>query len=146
MSAGWSAFAVGWIFAIPMTAIYIFYPELLAHFFINRTDELYLEVIPILLAMLFFVGLFQLVDGLQVIENAKLRGLNDTKEPAKMALICYWGIGLGCAWLFAFIYEWGPASIWAGLGFGLLASAVILTQRWRVHMREIASGRAILIR
>lgn len=146
MSAGWSAFAVGWIFAIPMTAIYIFYPESLAHFFINRTDELYLEVMPILLAMLFFVGLFQLVDGLQVIENAKLRGLNDTKEPAKMALICYWGIGLGCAWLFAFIYEWGPASIWAGLGFGLLASAVILTQRWRVHMREIASGRAILIR
>ena len=146
MSAGWSAFIMGCLVAIPMTLIYILQPEWLAHFFIDKADALYGEVMPILLAMLFYVGLFQLVDGLQVIENAKLRGLNDTKEPAKMALICYWGIGLGCAWLFAFIYEWGPASVWAGLGFGLLASAVILTQRWRVHMREIASGRAILIR
>ena len=146
MSAGWSAFIMGCLVAIPMTLIYILQPEWLAHFFIDDADALYGEVMPILLAMLFYVGLFQLVDGLQVIENAKLRGLNDTKEPAKMALICYWGIGLGCAWLFAFIYEWGPASVWAGLGFGLLASAVILTQRWRVHMREIASGRAILIR
>ena len=145
-SAGWSAFIVGCLVAIPMTLIYVLQPEWLAHFFIDEADDLYHEVMPYLLAMLFYVGLFQLVDGLQVIENAKLRGLNDTKEPAKMALICYWGVGLGCAWLFAFIYEWGAASVWAGLGFGLLASAVILTQRWRVHLREIASGRAILIR
>lgn len=146
ISAGWSAFIMGCLVALPMTLIYILQPDWLAHFFIDKADALYHEVMPILLSMLFYVGLFQLVDGLQVIENAKLRGLNDTKEPAKMALICYWGIGLGCAWLFAFIYKWGPASVWAGLGFGLLASAVILTQRWRAHLREIASGRAILIR
>ena len=136
----------GWLVAIPMTLLYLIFAEELAMLFIQETDPLFTEVMPILVLMLFYVGLFQLVDGLQVIENAKLRGINDTKEPAKIALLSYWVVGLGCAYLFAFSFQWGPASVWAGLGIGLAAATFILSYRWLWHMRAIANGRAILIR
>lgn len=143
--AGWSAHIVGVLIALPMTLILLIYPETLAMLFIHPEDENFASTLPIVVSMLFYVGLFQLVDGMQVIAGAKLRGINDTKIPAIIALISYWGVGIGCAYLFAFTLDWGPAVVWGGLGIGLATASLITTYRWARHLDQIRKGRAILI-
>ena len=143
--AGWSAHILGLIIAVPMTAILLLFPDWLTGFFITEEDPNYDATLPFVVAMLFFVGLFQLFDGLQIIAGAKLRGINDTKIPAMIALLCYWGVGIGTAYLFAFWFDFGPASIWGGLGIGLGAAALITTWRWAWHLSQIAKGRQILV-
>ena len=143
--AGWSAHILGVLIALPMTLILLIYPETLAMLFIHPDDENFASTLPIVVSMLFYVGLFQLVDGMQVIAGAKLRGINDTKIPAIIALISYWGVGIGCAYLFAFTLDWGPAVVWGGLGIGLATASLITTYRWARHLDQIRKGRAILI-
>lgn len=143
--AGWSAHILGIVIALPMTLILLIFPEALAMLFIHPSDENFSATLPIVVSMLFFVGLFQLVDGMQVIAGAKLRGINDTKIPAIIALISYWGVGIGSAYILAFTLGWGPAVIWGGLGIGLATASVITTYRWARHLDQIRKGRAILI-
>ena len=142
---GWSAHLLGFCVAVPMTLIYILFPHQLAGLFIAPDDALYDDAIPLILAMFVFVGIFQLVDGLQAIGTAKLRGLNDTKWPAVIALFSYWVIGIGSAFMLAFYFGFGPASVWAGLGFGLFMASILLTLRWQMQLRQIAGGRPILM-
>ena len=143
--AGWSAHLLGLIIALPMTAGLLLFPDALAHIFIKPSDINYAEALPIIVAMLFYIGLFQVFDGLQIIESAKLRGINDTKIPAMIAVVSYWGVGLGSAILFAFIFDWGPASVWGGLGIGLAVASFVMTHRWANHLADIAKGRPILV-
>ena len=143
--AGWGAHLLGVVIAVPMTLLLLLFPEALAQLFIRPTDPNYAQTLPIVVSMLLFVGLFQLFDGMQIIASAKLRGINDTKIPAYIAVICYWGVGIGSAILFAFVLNFGPASVWGGLGIGLAAASVVMTIRWARHLQAIAKGRAILV-
>ena len=143
--AGWGAHLLGLIIAVPMTMILLLFPEQLAQIFIHPSDANYADTLPIVVAMLFFVGLFQAFDGMQIIASAKLRGINDTKIPAYIAVISYWGVGVGSAILFAFILDFGPASVWGGLGIGLAAASAVMTVRWARHLQQIAKGRPILV-
>ncbi len=144
-TAGWSAHMLGLIIALPMTILLLIFPTELANIFIKESDANYSATLPVVVAMLFYIGLFQVVDGMQVIAGAKLRGINDTKIPAVIAVASYWGVGVGCAILFAFVFEFGPASVWGGLGIGLTVASVLTTYRWSRHLDLIAKGRAILV-
>ena len=144
-AAGWGAHIVGLMIAVPMTATLLIFPEALTNIFIKPSDINYAQTLPVVVAMLFYVGLFQVFDGMQIIASAKLRGINDTKIPAIMAVASYWGIGVGSACLFAFVFDFGPASVWGGLGIGLAAASVLTTYRWARHLDLIARGRAILV-
>ena len=143
--AGWSSHILGLLIAVPMTAILLVFPEALANIFIKPSDVNYAQALPIIVAMLFFIGLFQVFDGMQIIASAKLRGINDTKIPAIIAVLSYWAVGVGSAFLFAFIWDFGPASVWGGIGIGLACASLIMTYRWARHLDLIAKGRAILV-
>ncbi|MGC6517265.1 MAG: MATE family efflux transporter [Candidatus Puniceispirillaceae bacterium] len=144
-TAGWSAHILGLIIALPMTAFLLLYPEMLANIFIKPDDINYQETLPIVVSMLFFIGLFQVFDGMQIIASAKLRGINDTKVPALIAVISYWGVGVGSAYILSFMLGFGPAVIWGGLGIGLAAASLVTTLRWANHLDQIGKGRPILI-
>ena len=60
-------------------------------------------------------ALFQLVDGLQVIGIASLRGLRDTAVPMWLAGFGYWVVGFPICWLLGFHTQLGGAGIWIGL-------------------------------
>lgn len=143
--AGWSAHILGLIIALPMTILLLYFPEALATIFIKPSDADYASTLPVVVAMLFYIGLFQVVDGMQIITSAKLRGINDTKIPAILAVTSYWGVGLGSAILCAFVFDFGPASVWGGLGIGLAAASFLMTYRWARHLDLIAKGRNILV-
>lgn len=89
-------------------------------------------VIDLTASLLVIVGLFQLVDGLQVASSSMLRGLRDARVPAVIGFVAYWVIGLPVsAWL-AFGLHLGARGVWWGLAAGLCAACVALGPRlWK---------------
>jgi MATE family multidrug resistance protein len=77
-------------------------------------------------------GAFQLFDGVQAVAFGVLRGVGDTRAPAVVNLIGYWGLGLPLAWWWGVERGGGPVAIWAGLALGLAAVAAMLLVRVRM--------------
>jgi multidrug resistance protein, MATE family len=88
------------------------------------------EVIMIAAALLAVAGVFQVVDGIQVVGMSALRGLSDVRVPTLIAFCAYWVVALPlCYWL-GFHLHFGPEGIWWGLAAGLGCAAALLV--WRV--------------
>jgi len=135
----------GALVAIPLTLVIFIFPEFLTGLFIQPDDPLFDDVLVIAVPMLIITGIFQLADGMQAIITAALRGLNDTKIPAIIGLFGYWGAGIGSGSYMAFILDWGPVAIWAGLAVGLFVNAIILGIRWALRVRAIRAGKIPLL-
>jgi MATE family multidrug resistance protein len=87
-------------------------------------------VIGIAANLLVLAGIFQVSDGIQIVSAGCLRGMNDVRVPAWIALAAYWVMALPLgAWL-AFGLGLGAVGIWLGLTIGLLVAAVWMG--WRV--------------
>ena len=87
-------------------------------------------VIVIAAQLLVIAGIFQLVDGVQVIGSGLLRGLRDTKAPMWITLAAYWGIALPLGGWLTFGRGEGAAGMRIGLAWGLLVAAVLLVVRF----------------
>ncbi|MGO8470373.1 MATE family efflux transporter, partial [Rhizobium leguminosarum] len=68
-------------------------PQFLGRWFLDVNSPEAPEVLASAGPLIVVAGLFQLVDGLQVIANGLLRGLKDARVPMIMALIAYWPTG-----------------------------------------------------
>lgn len=93
-------------------------------------------VIAIAAQLLLIAGIFQTVDGVQVVASGLLRGLHDTKSPMWITLAAYWLLALPLgAWL-AYGRGDGAAGMWVGLAWGLALAAVLLVARFLARTRE----------
>lgn len=88
---------------------------------------------------LMLAAVFQFFDGLQVTANGALRGYKDTRWPALVTVLAYWGLGMPVAWVLAFHAGWGADGLWWGLTVGLGAAALGLSTRYA----RAARGHAI---
>ncbi len=109
-------------------------------------------VIAMAATLMLFAAVFQYTDGLQAISNGALRGLKDTRIPAWICVLSYWGLGLPVAVGLGGIgadggqrivlgLGWGPPGYWTGLIVGLSVAAVLLT--WRFHARSSRDLRGV---
>lgn len=97
-------------------------------------------VIGIAANLFVLAGIFQISDGIQIVAAGCLRGINDVRIPAWIALAAYWVLALPVgAWL-AFGWGMGAVGIWLGLTLGLAIAAVWMgTRVWRMSGRESIS-------
>ncbi len=121
----------GWLLgagaSIVAAAAFIAGGEFLASLFTNAE-----EVVTLAGHLLIIVGIFQLVDSLQVASAAMLRGLQDSRVPAIMGFVSYWLVGLPVGAGLAFYFKMGAAGVWWGLAAGLFFASVTLGPRlWR---------------
>lgn len=101
------------------------------------------EVMGIAVSLLIFAAMYQVFDAIQVTSAGALRGFHDTKVTMWVTLLCFWGIGLGLGYVFAFGSLFGPqmgvAGFWLGIVLGLFLAAILLSLRLRfifnVHYR-----------
>ncbi len=115
-------------FALAAVLVFTFFGEWLASLFIEEAP-----VIELAAAILMVVGIFQLVDGLQVGSVAMLRGLHDARMPALIGFVAYWVIGVPTAVLLSIRFGYGAVGVWAGLGIGLGVACVTLVPRlWKM--------------
>ena len=99
------------------------------------------DVIRLASSLLVIAGLFQLVDGIQVVGSGLLRGLRDTKGPMVITVAAYWVVALPLgAWL-AFRWNMGARGIWIGLAAGLVVAASLLVRRFITKTTPSLTGK-----
>jgi MATE family multidrug resistance protein len=121
----------GWLVSggcsLVAAACFLIFGKFLASLFIDAP-----AVVALASSMLVIVGIFQLVDSLQVVSAAMLRGLHDARVPAVMGFASYWLVGLPVGAGLAFGLRLGATGVWWGLAAGLFVACITLSSRlWR---------------
>ncbi len=88
-------------------------------------------------ALLFWVGIFQIPDGVQVVLSGVMRGLNETKIPMILGLISYWVIGLPIGAFFAYQRGLEARGLWIGLAIGLTCMCVCLVIFYQTRIKKL---------
>lgn len=105
-------------------------------------------VVAIAAHLLLFAAAFQFSDGVQAASNGALRGLKDTRVPALLTALAYWGVGMPLGGWLAFTRGMGAPGLWLGLIAGLTTAAVLLFWRFTVlaraaSWRRLAADRSV---
>jgi MATE family multidrug resistance protein len=119
--SGWSL-ATG--FALFTAVLFILFGRNFAALFVEDP-----RVVATAGSLLVIVGVFQIVDGLQVAAASMLRGLHDVRLPALMGFFAYWIVGIPCGAYLAYGPIPGPQGVWWGLAIGLAVASLTLCPR-----------------
>lgn len=133
--AGWTAFALGTGFMTLSCVLFLTIGPTIVALFLDSHAEANANALALAATFLMVAGVFQLVDGAQVVAAHALRGLSDTKVPMILAIFGYWAVGLPIAWLLGFVVGWRGVGIWIGLAAGLAFVAVVLVTRFAMRER-----------
>ncbi|KKB10395.1 hypothetical protein VE26_09220 [Devosia chinhatensis] len=133
--AGWMSFALGTCFMAVSAMCFILFGPAIVSVFLDPSVPENANALLLAASFLAIAGLFQLVDGAQVVAAHALRGLSDTKIPMLMAIFGYWCVGLPIAYLMGFVLELRGVGIWLGLAAGLAFVAVLLVARFAMRER-----------
>ena len=139
----WVVTVMSLVFSAVTVACFVLFPDFLIGIFILEDEPAKVQILQIGVGILFMAGLFQLMDGTQVIALGVLRGVQDTRMPMIYAAISYWGIGVPMSYLLGFTFGLEGIGVWGGLGIGLGVAAIFLNLRfWRNVLPAIRSRQA----
>ncbi|MDA0292915.1 MAG: MATE family efflux transporter [Verrucomicrobia bacterium] len=127
---GAGAWLIGSIVMTAFTIVLFSSSHLIARAFVSDP-----AVIAIAAQLLIIAGIFQLVDGVQVVGSGLLRGLRDTKVPMWINIVAYWVIALPLGGWLTFSRGDGAAGMWSGLAWGIAFASVFLVLRFRAKTR-----------
>jgi multidrug resistance protein, MATE family len=127
--AAFVALALGTGFMAVSAVVIWALPHAIVAAYVSASDPANRTLVALALRFLFFAGLFQVVDGMQVVAAGALRGYEDTVVPMFFAALGYWGIGFAGGWALTFPFGLGPIGMWWGFVIGLAVVAVMLTAR-----------------
>lgn len=117
-----SALLLSEMFMCFSCSMFMLFPEeLMGHMSVDS------KVILIGVKLLFIVGLFQIVDGIQVTLAGVLRGMEKTKESFYAIVLAYWILGIPLGMYLTFYLNLKPEGLWIGLAVSLLIVAVVLS-------------------
>jgi len=133
--AGWTSLALAMAFMLIPFTLFILFPSILVGLYLDPANPANRASLTLAASYLGVAAAFQLVDGAQVVMAAALRGMSDTRAPMVVAMIGYWGFGVGTAWFFGFVLNWRGIGVWIGLAAGLAFVAVVLTTRFAMRER-----------
>lgn len=95
-------------------------------------------VISYAAALLFWVGLFQIPDGVQVVLSGVMRGLNETKIPMALGVLSYWVLGLPIGVYFAYQKGLEARGLWIGLAIGLTCMCILLVVYYDNRIKKLS--------
>lgn len=133
--AGWMSFMLGTGFMVLSATTFLLFGPGIIRLFLDPAQPENLNAIALAGSFLVIAGLFQLVDGAQVVAAHALRGLSDTKVPMLIAIFGYWFVGLPVAYVLGFVFDMRGVGIWLGLAAGLAFAAVALAARFAMRER-----------
>lgn len=96
------------------------------------------SVISYAAALLFWVGLFQIPDGVQVVLSGVMRGLNETKIPMALGVLSYWVLGLPIGVYFAYQKGLEARGLWIGLAIGLTCMCILLVVYYDNRIKKLS--------
>jgi MATE family multidrug resistance protein len=133
--AGWTAIVMGTGFMALTAALFLAIPHALVTIFLDSSDPANATALMFAATYLGIAGIFQLVDGAQVVAAHSLRGLSDTRTPMLLAIFGYWFVGLPTAYVLGFVFDLRGVGVWLGLATGLAFVAILLVSRFALRGR-----------
>jgi len=103
--------------------------------FIDLSDPDNASLITLAVSFMALAGVFQVVDGAQVVGAGMLRGLHDTRVPMLFAALGYWVIGLPFGVFLAFYLGYEGRGIWIGIAVALAIVAAMMNSRFALRER-----------
>ena len=94
-------------------------------------------VIQLAAQMLIVCGVFQLVDGIQIVLVGTLRGFADARIPVIITFISYFIVSLPFSYLSAFEWGFGAVGIWFGFPVGLVVCSALFQMRYKYILKKI---------
>lgn len=138
-----SVLGVSMLVALLTILLFLAMPQPLVAAFLGRDEPSRAEVLSLGVKLLAAAAVFQLMDALQVMTLALLRGVEDTRVPMIVSVFSYWAVGAPMAWLLGFPAGLGGVGIWLGLACGLaLAGAGHSWRFWRRGAYAVENGSA----
>ena len=128
---GWISFLVTVLVMGCFASLFVFGGPFIVSLFVDSG-----EVQRLAVQLLLVAAFFQIFDGLQVTAISMLRGMQDVRMPAIVAIVAYWLVAIPLACLLAFYFQKGAFGIWVGLAAGLGIAAVCLTTRFHFMTQE----------
>jgi MATE family multidrug resistance protein len=126
--AGWSALAIGTVFELISTALFLILPRQIIRLYTHDA-----RVVEVGISLFVIAATFQVFDGLQTVATGALRGWGDTHTAMIWNLTAYWGVGLPVGWWLCFHFHWGVVGIWDGLWLALLLTSSGLVGALRIR-------------
>lgn len=124
--AAWLAMKINAVTAFLIGFAIVLFRPFLASLFTSDP-----EVISIAVSLLLLAAIYQFSDGIQIAAAGALRGYMDTRFVSVVALVAYWGCGVGLGFLFTYgeHFMLGEEGFWIGIVCGLTAAAIMLGYR-----------------
>jgi MATE family multidrug resistance protein len=123
--AGWLAIGLGAGFEVFAAIGFVLFGGQIARLYTHDPGVVGLAVVLFRIA-----AVFQVFDGLQIIETGALRGKGNTRTPMVWNLVGYWFIGLPGGYWLCFVKDWGVVGIWDGLCLALILIGSGLSFVW----------------
>ncbi|RYE56793.1 MAG: MATE family efflux transporter, partial [Hyphomicrobiales bacterium] len=133
--AGWASLTLGTGFMALSCISFLTLGPAIVSVFLDPSKPENLNALTLAATFLVVAGVFQLVDGVQVVAAHALRGLSDAKIPMIVAIVGYWLVGLPIAYVLGLVVGWRGIGIWLGLAAGLAFVAVVLLARFAFRER-----------
>jgi MATE family multidrug resistance protein len=123
--AGVATIALSLLIMLLPTGSYILFPGSFAGLYIDDP-----AVIALATTLVFFAGLFQLADAMQLASISLLRSLNDVMRPSIISFVAFWLIGLPIGYWLAVHQGWNAKGIWVGYLIALIVQAGLFMRRF----------------
>lgn len=128
--AGWAALGTGMAFVGLSAIAMLVFPRTILSAYLDVTAPANATLVALAVQYLFVAAVFQLTDGLQAVAAGALRGLQDTRVPAVIAIVGYWLAGFTTSVGLGLFTPLRGVGVWIGLAVGLTVAAVLLVTRW----------------
>ena len=110
--------------------IIILFDQEIPHLYTNEP-----ELIQAATTFILWAAIFQPVDGMQVIFQGALRGMQDTLIPFINCLVSYVFVGFPVGYYVCWEMEVGPEGLWTGMTSGLFCSCILNGARLYFRLR-----------
>ena len=118
---------IEFIFAL----IFIIFSDLLPWLYLdNYGSSDVLETVTLASKLLIVVALFQIFDGIQIVAQGALRGIQDVKIPSIICFLSYVVFGIPIMIYLGLYTELKATGVWIGFLIGLIIASVLLSRRF----------------
>ena len=111
--------------------IFIIFSDLLPWLYLDNNDSSdVLETVTLASKLLIVVALFQIFDGIQIVAQGALRGIQDVKIPSIICFLSYVAFGIPIMIYLGLYTELKVTGVWIGFLIGLLIASILLSMRF----------------
>ena len=126
-----SIFLITILIELIFALIFIIFSDLLPWLYLENNNNFdVLETVSLASKLLIIVALFQIFDGIQIVAQGALRGIQDVKIPSMICFLSYIIFGVPIMIYLGLYTHLKATGVWIGFLIGLMIASILLSIRF----------------